>query len=163
AFNSKPEPRVKNQEPDDLSSLSMLELFQVEAENQTAILTGSLLALEREPGAPHHLEALMRAAHSLKGAARIVNQETAVGLAHAIEDCFVAAQQGKTTLGQPEIDLLLQGVDLLLRISRHTGHEISQSESDLAGSIRSFLAALADITAAARPDPLGSQSESPSS
>ena len=154
---------MKNQEPDDLSSLSMLELFQVEAENQTAILTGSLLALEREPGAPHHLEALMRAAHSLKGAARIVNQETAVGLAHAIEDCFVAAQQGKITLGQPEIDLLLQGVDLLLRISRHTGHEISQAEPDLAGSIRSFLAALADITAAARPDPLGSQSESPSS
>ena len=32
----------------------------------------------------------MRAAHSLKGAARIVGLDAAVRVAHAMEDCFVA-------------------------------------------------------------------------
>ena len=47
----------------------MMELFQAEAETQAAIITESLLQLEHTPGAAHLLEALMRAAHSLKGAA----------------------------------------------------------------------------------------------
>lgn len=143
---------MKSHDPDDLSGMSMLELFRVETENQTAILTGSLLELERNPAAPHHLEALMRAAHSLKGAARIVNQETAVGVAHAIEDCFVAAQHQKITLGQRELDLLFQGVDLLLRISRQSGQETIQSESGLEENVRTFIAELAQITAKERPE-----------
>jgi len=98
---------------DDLSNLSMLELFRVEAETQTGILTSGLLELERGPGTPEHLEMLMRAAHSLKGAARIVNLRPIVGVAHAMEDCFVAAQKGRLQLRQPEIDVLLGGVDLL--------------------------------------------------
>ena len=36
----------------------------------------------------------MRAAHSLKGAARIVGLDVGVRVAHAMEDCFVAAQRG---------------------------------------------------------------------
>ena len=82
----------------DPTQLSMLELFGVEAENQTAILTSGLLELERDSGAPAQLEVLMRAAHSLKGAARIVNLAATVRVAHAMEDCFAMAQQGKLIL-----------------------------------------------------------------
>ena len=89
---------MKKGPPEDLSSLSMMELFRAEAENQAAIITDGLLELEKEPGSTRQLEALMRAAHSLKGAARIVHQQTAVTLAHAMEDCFVAAQHGKIQL-----------------------------------------------------------------
>ena len=101
----------------------MLELFRVEAENQTAILTSGLLELERGTAAPQQLEMLMRAAHSLKGAARIVNLQTAVRVAHAMEDCFVLAQQGKLELRQRETDLLFRGIDLLGQISKHTETE----------------------------------------
>jgi len=93
----------------DFSDMSMLGLFRVEAEAQTQTLNSGLLALEREPASPSHLESLMRAAHSLKGAARIVGVSTAVTVAHAMEDCFVAAQKGELTLGQAQIDLLLGG------------------------------------------------------
>ena len=55
----------------------------------------------------------MRAAHSLKGAARIVGLDAAVRVAHAMEDCFVAAQKGKIVLQPEHVDILLQGVDLL--------------------------------------------------
>lgn len=34
---------MNRRNPDDLSNLSMLKLFRVEAEHQTAILTGGLL------------------------------------------------------------------------------------------------------------------------
>jgi two-component system sensor histidine kinase and response regulator WspE len=101
----------------DLSELSMLELFRVEVENQAPLLTAGLLALERDPEAADQLEACMRAAHSLKGAARIVDIAAAVGVAHAMEDCFVAAQDGRLRLRQSHIDLLLGGVDLLARFA----------------------------------------------
>ena len=91
---------------DDMSNLSMLELFRVEAENQTALLTSGLLALERAPARPDQLEELMRAAHSLKGAARIVNLPDIIHIAHAMEDCFVAAQAGTLQLRHAEMDLL---------------------------------------------------------
>ncbi len=102
---------------DDLSNLSMVELFRVEVENQTAILTGGLLELERGNSAPGQLESLMRAAHSLKGAGRIVNLGDAVAVAHAMEDCFVAAQKGNLRLRQAEIDVLLRGVDLIAQLA----------------------------------------------
>jgi chemotaxis protein histidine kinase CheA len=51
---------------------SLLELFSLEAEAQTQVLSAGLLALERNPTQADQLEACMRAAHSLKGAARIV-------------------------------------------------------------------------------------------
>jgi two-component system sensor histidine kinase and response regulator WspE len=37
-----------------------------------------------------------------------------------MEDCFVAAQRGHLRLGQPEIDALLRGVDLLQNLGRRT-------------------------------------------
>src|SRR5882724_213791 len=103
----------------DLSQLSMHDLFRLETENQTQALTSGLLALERDPTAADHLESAMRAAHSLKGAARIVGLDAGVNVAHAMEDCFVAAQSGRLALHQGRIDLLLRGVDLLARIA-HT-------------------------------------------
>jgi two-component system, chemotaxis family, sensor histidine kinase and response regulator WspE len=137
---------VKSRNLNDLSNLSMLELFQVEAENQTAAMTSGLLALERDPAATHQLEALMRAAHSLKGAARIVHLEVAVSLAHAMEDCFVAAQHGKIHLRQAEIDVLFQGVDLLLHISKRSEQELAEWEGEQGDRIKDFLVELTQIT-----------------
>ena len=99
---------------DDLSGFSLMDLFRSEAEGQTALLSAGLLALEgaATPSA-RPLEPLMRAAHSLKGAARIVGLDAAVRVAHAMEDCFVAAQQGELALGPAHVDVLLRAVDLL--------------------------------------------------
>jgi len=98
----------------DLSNFSMLDLFRMELETQVAILNNNLLALETQPDASEALAALMRAAHSIKGAARIVQIEPVVKIAHVMEDCFVAAQQGSIVLSSNQIDTLLRGVDLLL-------------------------------------------------
>src|SRR5712692_4379415 len=98
--------------------MSLLHLFSMEAETQTALLSDGLLTLEREPRNTDSLETLMRAAHSLKGAARIVQLSTAERLAHVMEDCFVAAQEGRLVLTSEPIEVLLQGVDMLTRIGQ---------------------------------------------
>jgi two-component system, chemotaxis family, sensor histidine kinase and response regulator WspE len=103
---------------DDLSGVSLLDLFRIETENQAQVLTQGLLALERAPTSAEELEACMRAAHSLKGAARIVDRSAAVTVAHAMEDCFVAAQEGRLTLDQAHIDWLLRGIDFLTRAAK---------------------------------------------
>ncbi|WP_153786255.1 hybrid sensor histidine kinase/response regulator [Pseudomonas sp. EMN2] len=103
--------------PEQMRDASLLELFSLEAEAQTQVLSAGLMALERNPGQPDQLEACMRAAHSLKGAARIVGIDAGVSVAHVMEDCLVAAQEGRLLLRPEHIDALLQGTDLLMRIA----------------------------------------------
>ncbi len=130
---------MSNNDLGDLSNFSMMELFRVEVETQAVTLTEGLLALERNPGAVEHIEPLMRAAHSIKGAARIMNLTTAVQVAHAMEDCLVAAQCGSLTLEHTHIDLLLQGVDFLTRISQRAESELETWEKEHAAAIEAFI------------------------
>ena len=136
--------------PDDLGNLSMMEIFRVEAENQTSTLTSGLLALERDPVSAVTLEMLMRAAHSLKGAARIVNLPAAVRLAHALEDCFVAAQEGKLRLNQKDVDLLLRAVDLLQNLARQSENTPPEQPDASQEPVRSMLESLARLAATRR-------------
>jgi two-component system sensor histidine kinase and response regulator WspE len=103
--------------PEQMRDASLLELFSLEAEAQTQVLSTGLLALERNPTQADYLESCMRAAHSLKGAARIVGIDSGVSVAHVMEDCLVSAQEGRLFLRPEHIDALLQGTDLLMRIA----------------------------------------------
>lgn len=102
----------------DLSAFSMLDLFRIEADSQTQILTDGLLAMERHAGDAAAVESMMRAAHSIKGAAAIVGLQVVVQLAHGMEDSFVAAQHGRLKLTPERVDVLLSGVDLIVQLSR---------------------------------------------
>lgn len=135
-----------------LAELSMAELFRVESEAQAQVLTSGLLALERDPANGSQLEALMRAAHSIKGAARIIGLHPAVSVAHAMEDCFVAAQQGALVLGRTHIDLLLAGVDMIGRIAQSSEAEMAHWK--VSGEIDAFLTGLSSAgTKAEAPSP----------
>ncbi|MFJ4157366.1 hybrid sensor histidine kinase/response regulator [Pseudomonas sp. NPDC089752] len=103
--------------PEQMRDASLLELFSLEAEAQTQVLSAGLMTLERNPTQADQLEACMRAAHSLKGAARIVGIDAGVSVAHVMEDCLVAAQEGRLLLRADHIDALLRGTDLLLHIA----------------------------------------------
>lgn len=119
--------------PDQMRDASMLELFSLEAEAQTQVLSAGLLALERNPTQADQLEACMRAAHSLKGAARIVGVDAGVSVAHVMEDCLVSAQEGHLYLQPEHIDALLQGTDLLMRIA--TPDSANVGPSDIEGYV----------------------------
>lgn len=103
---------------------SMVELFQTELESQTNLLNDGLVRLEQNDFDRSELESLMRAAHSIKGAARVVNLDVAVTLAHAMEDCFSALLKRDLTLEERDDDCLFQAVDLLTKIARMKGNLI---------------------------------------
>ncbi|MBD8095825.1 hybrid sensor histidine kinase/response regulator [Pseudomonas fluorescens] len=113
--------------PDQMRDASLLELFSLEADAQTQVLSAGLLALERNPTQADQLEACMRAAHSLKGAARIVGVDAGVSVAHVMEDCLVSAQEARLYLQPEHIDALLQGTDLLMRIAT-SGNDVGTAD-----------------------------------
>lgn len=94
---------------------SLFDLFRMEAEEQVRILQSELIQLESGSATATTLETLMRASHSLKGAARIVGLDVIVHLTHAMEDRFVAAQAGHA-LDSDEIDRMLAASDWLARL-----------------------------------------------
>ncbi|MEI2455652.1 hybrid sensor histidine kinase/response regulator [Lysobacter firmicutimachus] len=127
----------------NLQDYSLHDLFRLEVEGQSQLLTDGLLSLERQPTAAAELESCMRAAHSLKGAARIVGLSAAVSVAHAMEDCLVDAQNGRILLDHASIDALLGGVDLLVRIASTPAAEAGAWMQDEAPEALRFRATLA--------------------
>jgi two-component system sensor histidine kinase and response regulator WspE len=145
----------------DLSGFSMIELFRMEAESHTATLSAGLVALEGASASPGVIEPLMRAAHSLKGAARIVGLDPAVRVAHAMEDCFVAAQKGKLAIQPEHVDILLKGVDLLVQIAQLGEQEVEAWQLAHAVKIDGLVVDLLRVTdsqapPSARPEPVES-------
>ncbi|HVP10804.1 MAG TPA: Hpt domain-containing protein [Phycisphaerae bacterium] len=95
---------------------ALLDLFRAEMDTHIPVLSQGLLELEKGRAGGQEIAAMMRAAHSIKGAARIVGIEAAVRLAHVMEDCFTAAKETRIRLTSEAVDVLLQGVDALQRI-----------------------------------------------
>lgn len=116
--------------PDQMRDASLFELFTLEAEAQTQVLSAGLLELERSPTLADQLEACMRAAHSLKGAARIVGVDFGVSVAHVMEDCLVSAQESRLVLQPDHIDALLSGTDMLMRIATPGDGSVDQAAVD---------------------------------
>jgi two-component system sensor histidine kinase and response regulator WspE len=92
---------------------NLFRLFREDADAQLAALQEGLLGLDEGHGRLHLLEPLMRAAHSLKGAARVVRLSPIVDLTHAMEDVFVAAQRRQILVDRPLMDALFAAVDRL--------------------------------------------------
>ena len=130
----------------------------MEADNQISALTNGLLELEsatsdlgiqnpevgnlssdRRPPKSELLESLMRAAHSLKGAARIVNLTVVVQISHALEDCFVAVQQGALVFRGEHVDLLLQGVDWLTKACVHDESAVESWQKKHGASVKAWV------------------------
>ena len=132
----------------DLSQFSMLDLFRLEADGQTRTLTDGLLTIEGGGGSAATVEAMMRAAHSIKGAAAIVGLDVVVQLAHSMEDAFVDAQNGALELTRGRVDVLLGGVDLIVQVSTQTEAGLPQwltENADRIGEVMKALAAIAQL------------------
>jgi two-component system sensor histidine kinase and response regulator WspE len=142
----------------DLGGFSMHELFRAEVETHCAALSEGLLGLEHAPEDLGIIVPLMRAAHSVKGAARIVGIDAAVGVAHHMEDVLVRMQKGQERATRNRIDQLLEGTDFLLRISKVAEGDIPEWSAGHAGEVNAITTALsapiAEIPAAATAVPV---------
>lgn len=121
--------RAREKDSTPLADLSMLELFRLEAEEQTRVLNDSLVALETQPDDMRLLEQLMRSSHSLKGAARMVGLDAVVSIAHLAEDIFVAAQAAQLKLNHDDMDLMLLCIDTLQHLTAATSDDYQAWEA----------------------------------
>ncbi|MEM9226652.1 MAG: chemotaxis protein CheA, partial [Verrucomicrobiota bacterium] len=150
---------------------SMLDLYQQEVETQGGALNSGLLALESNPGEAEVIDGLMRAAHSLKGAARIIGLDVVSSVAHALEDVFVEVGKGQLTLPEGSYDLMLQVADFLNTSGHPAADEMpgwlqdNQALSDnLTANLRDILAGKGAPAAAppqAEPEPASSPEAPP--
>lgn len=133
---------------------SMLDLYAIEVETHCAGILDILLELNIAEPAAKSLESLMRSAHSIKGAARLVNVEIAVKLSHVLEDCFVASQEGKVRLQQDQIDVFIQSVDFLKATGKMTADEIENPPPETSKKLEALIADLkAILLNASKPAP----------
>jgi two-component system sensor histidine kinase and response regulator WspE len=122
-----------------LEDFSLFDLFRMEAEEQVRVLQSELLELESGNATDNRLEALMRASHSLKGAARIVGLNPVVALTHAMEDRFVKAQAG-SVLDAADIDRMLAALDWLMKLQATADSETQEWLNNNGTAIEAFAA-----------------------
>jgi two-component system sensor histidine kinase and response regulator WspE len=135
----------------------LLDLFRQEAEDYVSILSKGLVGWERGEGERPPIEPLMRAAHSLKGAARIVDLRAAERVAHRLEDVMVAVQRGAIDIGPEAVDLCLKAVDLLAESAALDADAIDDWTRSHAGRVDALESARKDMAEGrqAVPSPAG--------
>jgi two-component system sensor histidine kinase and response regulator WspE len=125
--------------------VSMLDLFITESDEQASILSENILILEKDPNNQDCLEALMRAAHSLKGAARMVGVEAVLKIAHHMEDVFEQVKENKRNINADNIDILLKGVDLIAHITHLNDSQDNDVIANEGNEIESLIGELSNI------------------
>ena len=87
--------------------------FRLEARELLQQMGKGALELERGEAAAERVAHLLRLAHTLKGAARVVKQREMADLAHAIEDALEPFRTHAGAVPRPTIDSLRALVDQL--------------------------------------------------
>ena len=142
----------------DLGGLDLFELFKSEVETHGAALNAGLLALEANVTDPAPIAGLMRAAHSIKGAARVVGIDVVVSLAHQMEDAMVRVQRNVEACTTVRVDQLLQATDLLTQLTALQESDVPAWSARHAAEINGLVTAL---SAPAPVDPPAAQTPAP--
>lgn len=104
-----------------------LDMFFDEAKEYVETLNNGILTLENNPGDKETIDAVFRAAHSLKGMAATMGFENLTELTHKMENMLDRVREGKLEVTTEFIDLLLQGLDniqfLVEKIKESEGEE----------------------------------------
>ena len=90
--------------------------FFQECEEQLAELESGLLAMEAGDTDPETINAVFRAAHTIKGGAGIVECDYIVGFTHVLENALDDARDGRIKVDHELIQLLLASGDQIARL-----------------------------------------------
>ena len=115
-----------------------LSEFVSEAQETIDLLGRELMQLDAGPAddpAPDVLNAVFRAAHSLKGLSSMFGVERMARLAHALEDVLDDLRMGRRRLDRPALDLLLETPEVFSRIIAEESAGEAPRTTDLAASL----------------------------
>lgn len=99
-----------------IEDAELRELFQSESEEHLQSLDDGLLRLESNPQDSATLEEVFRAAHSLKGTARMLGVTGVETVAHHLEDELGNAKRGRSVLSTAVIDRLCASLDAIRKL-----------------------------------------------
>jgi two-component system chemotaxis sensor kinase CheA len=109
-----------------------LSEFVAEANEVLETLAHDVAVLDahrgREPE-PDLLNAIFRAAHSLKGLSAMFGQERISTLAHHLEDVLDALRLGKVQASDALVDAILEGVDVLTLMLREAAGDVPSDDT----------------------------------
>jgi two-component system chemotaxis sensor kinase CheA len=106
-----------------------LALFLEEAAEELETLSAGLLRMERDADDAQLLQAVFRAAHTLKGSSATIGHQRMATLTHAMESVLDNIRKGMLTPSTAVIDALLAGVDALNVLNEEV---VTHEESDVA-------------------------------
>ncbi len=93
--------------------------FREETEDNIRLLTSGLLNLESHPTDRTTLDGVFRAAHTIKGSARMLGQNDTARLSHAMESLLDDLRSGTLLFNSDHNDVLLACADVLQTLSRN--------------------------------------------
>ncbi|CAN5684675.1 hybrid sensor histidine kinase/response regulator [soil metagenome] len=99
--------------PNDELTGRLRATFLQELEEQVQELNSALLELEQRPGDEETVQTLFRAAHTIKGAARVTGVDLVEQACHALESVFAGVRDGRRALDGSDFSLLFAVVDAL--------------------------------------------------
>lgn len=115
-----------------------LSVFMDECQEHLHTLNMSLLALEGDPEDTSLLEAIFRAAHTLKGASATMGFNKMANITHAMEDVLSKLRTGEIAITPEIVNLLFECFDLLDALAQGIaiGHEDDIETEGLLGQLR---------------------------
>lgn len=117
------------------------QMFAQELGERSANIENLILALERadHPGNSEEIQRqLLKAVHSLKGAAGLMQVRPVEGLCHAMEEILAAALNENRTIDAHKLDLFLAAADRF----REVGGALGEGEADASAAAHELLEAM---------------------
>lgn len=90
-----------------------IKVFLDEAEEQLQVMEAGFLALEKEGADPEQLQAIFRAAHTLKGSSATLGHKQMAELTHSMENVLDKLRKGQLSVSSPLVDTLFACLDAL--------------------------------------------------
>lgn len=129
---------------------SDLALFLEEAAEQLQTLSDGLLRMERDAGDTQLLQAVFRAAHTLKGSSATIGHTRMADLTHVMESVLDSVRKGTLEVTTPVIDAMLGCVDALMMLNDEI---VTKEPCDIA--IDALAQLLRDVARVEAPAPKG--------
>ncbi len=135
--------------------LQAMAAFIAEAQELLVQMEDGLMALEHDPD-PESINALFRAAHTIKGSAGLFGLEGIVRFTHHLESVLDAMRAGKIGVSEPLVALLLKSRDQLAELveeAASTGNSVggSAQEQQLVQALEATLGDVTSSSSAAAP------------
>lgn len=116
---------------DDFDYSAFIGQFVEESQDHLKKLNSDLLALEEDPEKDEVMAEIVREAHTLKGAARMMGAEEIATVSHKLEDLLGEVKAGRLSLDTPVCDLLFESFDALdALLRRFAGKEGAEVDVD---------------------------------